>query len=81
MTPPATDRPVAPDWLAAAEAAHQEQQIYTVAQRLQRAERHAELINARLADLGIEPRGGARREHPRHPPAAPRTPPPSLTLP
>ncbi|MET7973184.1 hypothetical protein ABZW44_08860 [Streptomyces mirabilis] len=55
MTPPATDQPVAPDWLAAAEAAHQEQQIDTIAQRLQRAQRHAELINARLADLGIEP--------------------------
>ncbi|MFF3585363.1 hypothetical protein [Streptomyces mirabilis] len=52
MTPPAIDQPVAPDWLAAAEAAHQEQQIDTVAQRLQRAQRHADLINARLADRG-----------------------------
>ncbi|MFJ9478799.1 hypothetical protein ACIRRI_27900 [Streptomyces mirabilis] len=55
MTTPATDQPVTPDWLAAAEAAHQEQQIDIVAQRLLHAQRHAELINARLADLGIEP--------------------------
>jgi hypothetical protein len=51
---PATDQPTVPDWLAAAEAAHQEQ-IDTVAQGLQRAQRHADLINARLAELGIEP--------------------------
>jgi hypothetical protein len=48
-------QPVIPDWLTAAEAAHQVQQIDTVAQHLQRAQRHADLINARLADLGIEP--------------------------
>ncbi|WP_089107627.1 hypothetical protein [Streptomyces hyaluromycini] len=52
---PATDQPTVPNWLAAAEAAHQEQQIDTVAQKLQRAQRHADLINARLAELGIEP--------------------------
>jgi hypothetical protein len=51
---PATDQPTVPDWLAADEAAHQEQ-IDTVAQGLQRAQRHADLINARLAELGIEP--------------------------
>ncbi|WP_019074410.1 hypothetical protein [Streptomyces hokutonensis] len=55
MTPPAADQTVVPDWLAAAEAAHQEQQIGTVAQLLHRAQRYADLINARLADLGIEP--------------------------
>jgi hypothetical protein len=55
MTTPATHQPVAPDWLAAAEAAHQEQQIDIVAHGLLRAQRHADLINARLADLGIEP--------------------------
>ncbi|MFF7987018.1 hypothetical protein ACFZDK_49430 [Streptomyces sp. NPDC007901] len=52
---PAAGQPTVPDWLAAAEAAHQEQQIDTVAQKLQRAQRHADLINARLAELGIEP--------------------------
>lgn len=52
---PATDQPAVPAWLAAAEAAHQEQQIGIAAQDLQRAQRHADLINARLAELGIEP--------------------------
>ncbi|MFF4787825.1 hypothetical protein ACFY3E_41735 [Streptomyces griseorubiginosus] len=52
---PTTDQPTVPDWLTAAEAAHQEQQIGDVAQVLQRAQRHADLINARLAELGIEP--------------------------
>ncbi|WP_460074107.1 hypothetical protein [Streptomyces sp. YKOK-I1] len=52
---PSTGQPTVPDWLAAAEAAHQEQQIDTVAQGLQRVQRHADLINARLAELGIEP--------------------------
>ncbi|MDQ1051918.1 hypothetical protein [Streptomyces sp. V4I2] len=51
----ATDQPATTDWLAAAEAAHQEQQISAVAQNLQRAQRHAGLVNARLAELGIEP--------------------------
>ncbi|MFC9916219.1 hypothetical protein [Streptomyces sp. NPDC127197] len=51
----ATNQPAVPDWLAAAEAAHQEQQIDVVAQGLLRAQRHADLINARLAELGIEP--------------------------
>ncbi|MDQ1022441.1 hypothetical protein QF035_000023 [Streptomyces umbrinus] len=55
MTGPTTDQPVVPGWLAAAEAAHQEQQIDIVAQGLLRARRHADLINTRLADLGIEP--------------------------
>ncbi|MFE7077259.1 hypothetical protein ACFU96_44960 [Streptomyces sp. NPDC057620] len=55
MTDPATDRAATPHWLAAAEAAHQEQQIDTVAQHLQRAQRTADLINTRLAGLGIEP--------------------------
>ncbi|WP_204328289.1 hypothetical protein [Streptomyces aureoverticillatus] len=52
---PATDQPAVLDWLTAAESAHQEQQIGTLAQDLQRAQRHADLINARLAELGIEP--------------------------
>ncbi|MGW5609396.1 hypothetical protein ACWEWI_25490 [Streptomyces sp. NPDC003753] len=52
---PATDQPTVPNWLTAAEAAHQEQQIDTVAQKLQRAQCQADLINARLAELGIEP--------------------------
>ncbi|MGW7130892.1 hypothetical protein ACWGIA_21460 [Streptomyces bobili] len=55
MTTPTTDQPVILDWLAAAEAAHQEQKIGIVAQVLQRAQRHAALINARLDDFGIEP--------------------------
>lgn len=58
MTEPTTDTaasPAVPAWLAAAEAAHQEQHIDTLAQGLLRARRHADLINARLADLGIEP--------------------------
>ncbi|MFK0112545.1 hypothetical protein [Streptomyces sp. NPDC091217] len=52
---PAIDQPAVPEWLAAAEAAHQEQQIDTVAHKLLRARHHAGLINARLAELGIEP--------------------------
>ncbi|MGW0647343.1 hypothetical protein ACWD4T_00820 [Streptomyces umbrinus] len=55
MTGPTTDQPVVPGWLAAAEAAHQEQQIDIVAQGLLRAQRHADLINTRLVGLGIEP--------------------------
>jgi hypothetical protein len=35
---PATEQPAVPDWLAAAEAAHQEQQIDVVAQVLLRAQ-------------------------------------------
>ncbi|MBL1086820.1 hypothetical protein JK359_33485 [Streptomyces actinomycinicus] len=58
MTDPSTDTdapPAVPAWLAAAEAAYQEQHIDTLAQGLLRARRHADLINARLAELGIEP--------------------------
>jgi hypothetical protein len=53
MTMPASDQPVVPDWLAAAEAARPEQHI--AAQGVLHAQRHADLINARLADLGIDP--------------------------
>jgi hypothetical protein len=55
MTTPTTDQPAVPAWLAAAEAAHQEQQLDTAAYERRRAERHADLINARLAEFGIEP--------------------------
>ncbi|KUN58446.1 hypothetical protein [Streptomyces griseorubiginosus] len=57
---PDTSQPTAHAWLAAAEAAHQEQQNDTAAQGLERARRHADLINARLADLGITPIEAAR---------------------
>ncbi|GGX56436.1 hypothetical protein [Streptomyces chartreusis] len=53
------DQPSVPHWLAAAEAAHQEQQTDVVAQEILRARHHAELINARLAELGIEPLAAA----------------------
>jgi hypothetical protein len=51
---PATS-PAATDWLTAAEDAYQQQQLQETGDRLRLATRHAELINARLAELGIIP--------------------------
>ncbi|TRO55496.1 hypothetical protein E4K73_50405 [Streptomyces sp. IB201691-2A2] len=60
MPESAADTPHAvPAWLAAAEQALQVQQLATRAEELRRAERYADLINARLAELGIEPVHGA----------------------
>ncbi|MGW1364538.1 hypothetical protein ACWCQP_44930 [Streptomyces chartreusis] len=50
-----THQPTAPDWLTAAEAAHQEQRLHDQGHKALRVRRHADLINARLAELGIEP--------------------------
>ncbi|AEM88652.1 hypothetical protein [Streptomyces violaceusniger] len=54
MTDP-TARLAESGWLAAATAAHEEQQLEILASQLLQIRRHADLINSRLADLGIEP--------------------------